>query len=301
MTCRCTPVRPLPQRFSVGVLLLCTALTAFAQVAPRSPVAPAPAPAPALAAAAAPSPTAALGCLIDASAVVEVGTSVSGVLQAVLVERGDVVHKGQVLAQLEANVERAAVSLAQTRLKNQADILSARSQKDYADRKAVRTAELTTLKFVSDQAREQADTEASLATMKVAQALEQQTLAGQELALARAQLAQRTIASPISGVVVERYTSVGERIENRPILKIAQIDPLRVEVVLAASQFNAIRVGKTARVMPELPGAQPLMATVSIVDRVVDAASNTFRARLMLPNRDLGVPSGVRCKIDFAG
>ena len=242
---------------------------------------------------------AALGCLIEASAIVEIGASVIGVLDSIAVERGDIVKKGQVLAQLEANVERAAVTLAQTKVRNQADILSARSQKDYAAKKAVRTAELTELKFVSDQAREQADTEASMADMRLAQALEQRRIATQELALAQAQLAQRTVQSPLNGVVVDRYTSVGERIENRPILKLAQIDPLRVEVVLPAAMFTLIKNGMQARVLPELQGMKPQTATVAIVDRVIDAASNTFRARLTLPNPDLGLPSGVRCKVEF--
>ena len=286
--------------FAVTALLALATTGTLAQNAPRAPIAPAPAAAAAATSTAITAPaSAALGCLIEASALVEVGSSVIGVLQAISVERGDTVVKGQVLAQLEAGVERAAVTLARTKVKNQADMMSARSQKDYADKKAVRAAELTALRFVSDQAREQADTEASMATMRVAQAVEQQTLAEQELSLARAQLAQRTIVSPLNGVVVERYTSVGERIENRPVLKLAQIDPLRVEVVLPAAQFNAVKIGHSARVLPELPGAKPLVATVSIVDRVVDAASNTFRARLVLPNRDLGVPSGVRCKVEF--
>jgi RND family efflux transporter MFP subunit len=241
----------------------------------------------------------ALGCLIEASAIVEVGASVIGVLDSIAVERGDVIKKGQVLAQLEANVERAAVTLAQVKVRNQADILSAQSQKEYAAKKALRTAELTELKFVSDQAREQAETEASMAGMKLAQALEQRTLATQELALARAQLAQRTVLSPLNGVVVDRYAAVGERIENRPILKLAQIDPLRVEVVLPASQFKHVKAGMAARVLPELQGMKAQTATVAIVDRVIDAASNTFRARLTLPNPDLGLPSGVRCKVEL--
>ena len=243
----------------------------------------------------------ALGCLIEASAIVEVGASVIGVISSVAVERGDVVKKGQVLATLESNVERAAVLLAQARLRNQADVSSARTQHDYAQKKAARTAELTDLKFVSPQAREQADTESTLAGMKVTQALEQQSLATQELAMARAQLAQRTLSSPVDGVVAERYMSVGERVENRPVLKLAQIDPLRVEVVLPASQFGTLKVGMSARVQPELAGLAPQKATVAIVDRVIDAASNTFRVRLTLPNPDLGLPSGVRCKIDFTG
>ena len=246
-----------------------------------------------------PATASALGCLIQASAVVDIGASVFGVLDGIDVERGDIVRKGQVLARLESNVERTAVALAQTKLTNQADILSARSQKEFAARKAARTAELTDLKFVSMQAREQADTEASMADMKLAQAIEQRSVATHELAMAQAQLAQRTVSSPLNGVVVERYTSVGERIENRPLLKIAQIDPLRVEVVLPASQFKAVKAGMTARVTPELQGTRPQQATVAIVDRVIDAGSNTFRARLTLPNPDLGLPPGVRCKVEF--
>jgi RND family efflux transporter MFP subunit len=295
-------------------LLLLPLLLAAAHARAATPAAPAPSvatlrPAAVTLPATAPAPTApapavaarpaVLGCLIEASAIVEIGSSVIGVLTAIDVERGDVIKKGQVLARLDGSVERAAVKLAETKVNNQADIVSARSQKNYATRKAVRTAELTNLQFVSAQAREQADTEASMAGMKLAQTLEQQTVAQQELAMARAQLAQRTVRSPLDGVVVDRYTSVGERIENRPILKIAQIDPLRVEVVLPSSLFNVVKAGMKAHVLPELQGTRPQLATVAIVDRVIDASSNTFRVRLTLPNRDLDLPSGVRCKVEF--
>lgn len=288
-----------------GLLLLVAA--ACAQAAPpaapaasavtvTAPAAPAPVAAQTIATA---RPATALGCLIEASATVDIGTSVIGVLTTIAVERGDIVKKGQVLAKLDGSVESAAVQLAQTRVNNQADIGSALNQRNYATRKALRTAELTHLQFVSAQAREQADTEASMAGMKLAQTMEQQSVAKQELALARAQLAQRTVRSPLDGVVVERYSAVGERIENRPILKVAQIDPLRVEVVLPASLFNVVKAGMSAHVLPELQGTRPQLATVAIVDRVIDASSNTFRVRLTLPNRDLDLPSGVRCKVEF--
>lgn len=241
-----------------------------------------------------------LGCLIEPSATVEVGTSVIGVIEAMLVERGDIVVKGAPLARLDAKVERAALALAEAKGSNEADIRSAKSQKDFAQKKAARTAELTDLKFVSTQARDQADTEASIAAMRLAQAQEQRALSRQEVQLARAQLAQRTVSSPIGGVVVDRYVSAGERVENRPIMKVAQIDPLRVEVVLPAAQYGRVQMGMQAKVVPELPGALPVTATVTIVDRIIDPASNTFRARLSLPNRGNALPSGVRCKVEFA-
>ena len=241
----------------------------------------------------------ALGCLIEASAVAEVGTPVIGIIEAVLVERGDFVKRGQVLAHHENRVERAAVTLAQQKVANNAELRAAKSQISFAHKKAERTAALTELNFVSGQALEQANTEATMARMRLAQAVEQRDLALKELEMARAQLQQRTISSPLNGVVVDRLVSPGERVENRPVFRLAQIDPLRVEVVLPSTLFGRIAVGAPARVVPDMPGSKTHVAHVAIVDRVVDAASNTFRARLTLPNPTQQLPAGVRCRVEF--
>ena len=42
-------------------------------------------------------------------------------------------------------------------------------------------------------------------------------------------------------------------------------------------------------------------ANVIVVDRVIDAASNSFRVRLELPNPDNALPPGLRCKLEFEG
>ena len=43
----------------------------------------------------------------------------------------------------------------------------------------------------------------------------------------------------------------------------------------------------------------PVPATVSLVDKVLDAASGTFRVRMLLPNPDGRIPAGLRCKVEF--
>jgi multidrug efflux pump subunit AcrA (membrane-fusion protein) len=105
----------------------------------------------------------------------------------------------------------------------------------------------------------------------------------------------------VEGVVVERMMSPGESAENRPIVKIARIDPLNVEIIVPVDDFGAIRVGMQAEVTPRYPGATVQKATVTVVDRVVDAASDTFGVRLLLPNPDYESPGGVRCGIRFLG
>ncbi|MGB5717330.1 MAG: efflux RND transporter periplasmic adaptor subunit, partial [Gammaproteobacteria bacterium] len=80
---------------------------------------------------------------------------------------------------------------------------------------------------------------------------------------------------------------------------LAQINPLRVEVVLPVSQFGKIQKGQGALVYPEAGIGGEYESTVSIVDQVLDAASGTFRVRLSLPNPDYALTSGLRCSIEF--
>jgi multidrug efflux pump subunit AcrA (membrane-fusion protein) len=98
---------------------------------------------------------------------------------------------------------------------------------------------------------------------------------------------------------VERYLSEGERVEEKPVMKVATIDPLRVEVIVPATYFNRIKQGMSATVKPDAAEAEARSAKVVIVDRVIDAASNSFRVRLELPNPNNALPPGVRCKLEF--
>ena len=131
------------------------------------------------------------------------------------------------------------------------------------------------------------------------EALQKFMLAKLELKKAQALLGRRTIKSPISGVVVERYVSIGEFVDSQPLLRVAQIDPLRVEVIVPSLMFGRIQPGTTATIIPELPEFGEHTATVTIVDRVIDSASNTFRVRLELPNPEDQVPSGLKCMVRF--
>jgi multidrug efflux pump subunit AcrA (membrane-fusion protein) len=131
--------------------------------------------------------------------------------------------------------------------------------------------------------------------------LSNKRLADLELQRASAELALRTIQSPINGVVVQRLLSPGELVKQAPILKIAQIDPLHVEVFVPVSLLGKIAVGMRALVTPEPPANTPREARVSVVDRVVDAASGTFGVRLDLPNPGYVLPAGLKCKVRLPG
>lgn len=250
---------------------------------------------------AAPPPPQPLGCLIEPFSVSEVGSPVVGVVESIHVERGDTVRAGQPLATLRADVERVSVTVAQGRAAGQGELKAAEANAELARQKLARAVDLAQQNFISSQALEQARAEALVAENRLTQAREQRDIYAREHELARAQLGLRTIRSPANGVVADRYLSVGERVEEKPMFRIAVVDPLRVEVVLPASLYPLIRKGTEMRITPDFPGAQPRIAKVALVDRVIEGASNTFRARLSLPNAKEPLPAGLRCRAELGG
>lgn len=241
-----------------------------------------------------------LGCLIEPQDTADLGTPVIGIVEKLNADRGDLVTKGQVLAVLRADVERAATQVARSRSAANAELQAAMSNRTFAEQKFKRTQDLVARNFLSQHALDEARNDLKIAEQRVAQAQEQLKVWGQELGMAEAQLSLRELKSPFDGVITERYLSLGERMEEKPIFRIAQIDPLRIEAIVPAGLFGSIEPGSTASIKPDLASIPAQSATVTQVDRVIDAASNTFRVRLRLPNPDHRIPAGLRCKIEFA-
>ena len=124
-------------------------------------------------------------------------------------------------------------------------------------------------------------------------------LADLELQRTSAEINLRTMRSPITGVVVERFMSQGEFSKQDKILKLAQIDPLYVEVFAPVSMLGKVAVGQSAQIKPEAPVGGSYTAKITVVDRVVDAASGTFGVRLEMRNPDYKLPAGLKCSVQF--
>jgi RND family efflux transporter MFP subunit len=240
-----------------------------------------------------------LGCLIEALRIADVGSPVVGIVQNVEVERGDRVSKGQVLAVLRASVERASLNVASSRADSHAELQAAVASAGFNRERRVRAEDLFRQQFISQQALDQARTESDLADQKLAQAHDQRQVSRQERDVASAQLSQRVIRSPFDGVVAERYVSAGERVDDKPLLRIAKVHPLKVMLVVPVAMYSQVQMGGSASVLPEFPGAAAALARVTMIDKVVDPASNTFRVHLELPNPDGALPAGLRCKAAF--
>ncbi|MES2824244.1 MAG: efflux RND transporter periplasmic adaptor subunit [Pseudomonadota bacterium] len=246
--------------------------------------------------------TSQLNCRIEPSMVVEVSSAVEGVISEVLVDKNSQVIKGAVLARLDSGLESATADLRRMQAELNSDVDAQRLAFDYSQRTLERVKNLYEKKVASLTELDKVKTEHAIAAQQLQQAQDRKRQADFEYKRALADLQRRTIISPINGVVVERYKQPGEHIDFDPVLKIAHLDPLKVEVYAPVSLYGTIKQGMKATVIPELGAAsKPYIAEVILVDQVIDGPSNTFGIRLSIPNPDNKLPSGLKCKVTFPG
>jgi RND family efflux transporter MFP subunit len=215
-----------------------------------------------------------LDCLLEPYLEVDVGSPAFGILATVNVDRGDTVVKGQVIAQLESATQAAGVKLAEARA-------------EFNKRKVARNDDLYRDELISIHEKDEIETQSLISDL--------------ELLEAREELNKRTIRSPLNGIVVDRFLSRGEYVQELPVVKLAQINPLNVDVIAPVELFGSVEVGSTAQLELAPPLSGTYTVKVVIVDRVIDAASGTFGIRLALPNPGNKIPSGLNCTVRIEG
>jgi len=240
-------------------------------------------------------------CLIEPSRTIVVRSPVTGVIDQLYVARGSRVRAGEPLVKLDSTVESAAVDLALFKSRMNGALESAESRLLHAESKARRKSDLAASDFASAQDREDAESDVEVARADVLAAREAKQLASLEQAYALAELGLRLIRSPINGVVIDKAMNVGDLAQPADssgyILKLAEIDLLRVKVIVPLAYYRRVKPGQRVDVMPERPLEGHYAATVSVVDKVIDAASGTFQVRIDLPNPKDALPGGLRCTV----
>ena len=238
-------------------------------------------------------------CVIVPSNVANLGSNSYGIISNIAVDRNSFVKRGDVIAVLDNDVERATIELIDERISMTSDIELAKINLAYAKRAQSRAEKAFKSKAFSTHDIDVAKVEAQIAEIKLLEAKEKQKLIHSELKRAKAELARKTILSPITGVVMERFKVVGEYIDDEAVVRIAQLDPLHVEVIVPVSQRGNIKKDMRAKVCGDTEKGTNWIATVSQVDTVMDAASATFGVRLILANPEYKIPAGLRCDLKF--
>ena len=240
-------------------------------------------------------------CLIEPHQSIKLAAPVSGLLDQVAVDRGDAVTKGMLVAHLLSAQEEADVASAKIRAADESAVQEKAARRDFTESKRASVERLkASSQFVSRTAVEEAESDAKQAEAALQTAITQNRLNQVDAMHAAAKLNERTIRSPVNGIVTERTLSAGEyAYEQTHIVTIAELDPLNVELYLPVSRYGQIHPGMTIEVRPEAPVGGRYPARVAVIDQVFDARSATFGVRLSLPNPGLKLPANMRCEVDL--
>lgn len=238
-------------------------------------------------------------CVITPKVVVDVSSAEPGLLEDVSADRAQPVRAGEPLARLESGVEAANVDYADARASIESDVALEKVRLEFDARTRERVDTLYQQSATSLQTRDEAELSASMAELRVKHAREERRLRDLELRRAQAALERRTVRSPVDGVVLQRFKHPGEYVENEPILRVAALDPLRVEAIVPMPLFGKIQAGMQAEIVDELGAGARRLAQVDVVDPIADPASGTFGVRLELANPEHRIAAGQKCRVRF--
>ena len=225
---------------------------------------------------------------------------VTGRIVDMLVYPGDAVRAGQVLARLDSveissrlrEAEAALAAARAGRVQMERELAMTEAEAGYARGVAARTERLFNTGAVSKQENESDSALAATAEAKLEAARAKLHVAG--AMLAQGEAASRTativrnysdIVSSTSGYVVKRLVAPGVLVQpGTVILKVAQIDKVRLQANVGEKDLGSIRVGSPVWVATAAPGQPLLAATVSAVFPSVEQGSRTAVVEALVDN-----------------
>ncbi len=208
--------------------------------------------------------------VIEADRMVDLTCRTTGRVQTVLVEEGDWVEKGVVLAELENDREKIQLRKADLTMVDKKRILD-------------RNKEMLAGELISQQ--EFNDVESA---WKLAEA---------ERDLARIALEETRIRAPFAGQITERKIVIGQQVPlSAPAFTLGDFEPLRVRVNLPEAVARKVSAGQRVLVTPEALD-EALEAKVERVSPVVDPATSTVRLTLLLEDSNSMAQVGGFAKI----
>jgi RND family efflux transporter MFP subunit len=241
-----------------------------------------------------------------------------GYVQRRLVDIGDPVRAGQVLAEIEApetdeQIRQANATLQQAQAA--VDQAAANYERGKADEElarvtAQRWSALIVKGVVSKQENDRYQAEyrslaAATQALEKAVIMQKSNVAAAEANLARLDKVQgyRVVKAPFDGVITLRNVDVGALVNagNTMLFRIAQIDTLRTYVNVPQSDASAVKVGQAAALsVPNLPGRR-FTGTVARTASALDPASRTLLVEVHVRNPDRALLPGMYARVDLTG
>ena len=238
-----------------------------------------------------------------------VSAQIIGTLTEVLIEEGDHVTRGQILARLEDSSQKAYLHSAEASANAAvAQVGQIRAELDQAERDQSRQADLVARGLVSRQVAEQAKTQVETLRAQLNAQQAQVKAAQAQVGVAQVNYDYTIVRAPFDGVITEKAAQVGEIIApsaagggftRTGVGTIVDMDSLEVDV-----DVNEAYIG---RVKPDMPAeaildAYPdwrIPAHVIAIVPAADRGKATVKVRVALEKKDARIVPDMGVRVSF--
>ena len=213
--------------------------------------------------------TATIGAEEETGVVAKVG----GVVKEILVEEGQYVKAGDVLAKLDD--EKIAVQLSQ-----------AKAALDKLKNSYERNVDLHKQSLISTEMFQQSkyDYESQKAAYD----------------LAELEFKYTAIRTPISGVVAERLIKVGNMVlPNQSVFRVAGLDPLIAILHVPERQLGKLRTGLAAKLIVDAGSTDPFTGRIKRISPVIDPATGTVKVTVEVRDPSRRLKPGMFARINI--
>ncbi|SFN01132.1 efflux RND transporter periplasmic adaptor subunit [Dokdonella immobilis] len=201
-------------------------------------------------------------------------SEVPGTVLELLVEEGDSVRKGQLLARVDATHSRLQLREAE------ADLQRRKNDVDRGEKLLAR-------KLIAATSHDQAESEYAVRRA--------------EVALARVVVAKSEIRAPFDGVVTRRWIKQGQLLAaNDPVFDVADFSDLRADLRVPERDAVALAAGQPVDFTVDALGSRHFDARIERVAPVVDRESGTVKVTVRVDNRDRSLRPGLFTRMDIA-
>lgn len=239
-----------------------------------------------------------------------VGLTVASHLAAVAAEQpgtivdmpardGTRIARGDVLFCLGHRLQELEVKRLQALVGSDLDRTRATASLEHARTKVDRVRELSSKQISAQSSLQEVELESELARLAMLGAEFEREQLAIELQQAEERLAQRTLRSPLDGVVTRRFKQLGETAEELvPVIEVMALDPLWVEFECPVAAEKEFRLGRQVRVRAAAGTSGNRLAEVVHVSLRATPASHSFLVRAAMPNPDYSWRSGLKVYVE---
>jgi RND family efflux transporter MFP subunit len=238
-----------------------------------------------------------------------VSAQITGTLTQVLIEEGEQVSRGQVLARLDDTAQRAALAQTQAQLKATTALrVQYQAQLEQARRDLKRNQQLVDADAVSRQVEEQAQTQVDTLVAQVQAQSRQEDLARAQIDGAEVQLGYTVIRAPFNGVIIAKAAQAGEIVSpisagggftRTGVGTIVDMDSLEIEVDVNEAYINRVEPNQRSEAVLDAYPDWKIPAHVIAIIPTADRSKATVKVRIGIDQKDPRILPDMGVRVSF--